>query len=272
MIALSPLPDKKIYFASDLHLGFPNDEASLVREKNFIAWLDHIKEDAQHIFLLGDIFDFWFDYKYVVPRGFIRFQGKLAELVDSGVPITFFTGNHDMWMFDYFPEQLNIPVYYKPVELQYGNLKMLIGHGDGLGPGDHSYKFLKKIFTNPLCQWLFGVLNPNIGMWIAHTWSKGKKHKKMNKGLKYFGENEYIYQFCKEYHAKSLCDFYLFGHRHIPYLLQVDEQSQYLNIGDWVAHSTFAVCDGNTVKLKEWTGKEIISPAPETYDHPVSTK
>lgn len=243
---------KKIYFASDLHLGFPNDEESLVREKIFISWLDHIKQDAQHIFLLGDIFDFWYEYKYVIPRGFIRFQGKLAELVDSGISISFFTGNHDMWMFGYFPEQLNIPVYYDPIELQCNDLKLLLGHGDGLGPGDHKYKFLKKIFRNPFCQWLFGVLNPNIGMWIAHTWSKGKKHKKMDKGLKFYGEKEFIYQFCKDYEAKNHCDYYLFGHRHIPYELDVAENSKYINIGDWLSHFTYVEYDGQELLRKEW--------------------
>ena len=243
---------KKIYFASDLHLGFPDDEKSLVREKKFIAWLDHIKQDAQHIFLLGDIFDFWFEYKYVIPRGFIRFQGKLAELVDSGISISLFTGNHDMWMFGYFPEQLNIPVYYDPLEFHCNNLKMLIGHGDGLGPGDYKYKFLKKIFRNPLCQWLFRILNPNFGMWVAHTWSKGKKHKKMDRGLKFYGENEFIFKYCKEYESKSACDYYLFGHRHIPHELQVNKESKYINIGDWVTHFTYAEFDGKEVVRKEW--------------------
>ena len=272
MIKLEIEKGKKIYFASDLHLGYPDDASSLVREKNFIKWLDHIKKDAQHIFLLGDIFDFWFDYKYVIPKGFVRFQGKLAELVDSGIPITFFTGNHDMWMFGYFPDQFNIPVYYNHTELAYGNLKLLIGHGDGLGPGDYTYKLLKKVFRNPFCQWLFGKLNPNFGMWLAHTWSKGKKDKKMKKVLKFFGEKEFIYQFCKAYHINSPCDYYLFGHRHIPHIMPLGESSKYINIGDWVANTSFAECDGKQVVLKEWDGEKVTSPTPETYAHPILTK
>ncbi|MEM1136982.1 MAG: UDP-2,3-diacylglucosamine diphosphatase [Bacteroidota bacterium] len=252
MLQIDLQAGEKIYFASDLHLGFPNEEESLIREKNFITWLDHIQKDAAHIFLLGDIFDFWFEYKYVIPRGFIRFQGKLAELVDKGIAISLFTGNHDMWMFGYFTQELGIPVYYNPLELNCNNLKMLIGHGDGLGPGDYSYKVLKKVFRNPVCQWLFGVLNPNIGMWLAHTWSKGKKHKKMDKGLKFFGEEEYIFQYCKAYENKQHCDYYLFGHRHIPSELQISEKSKYINIGDWIANTTYAVFDGEKIVLETW--------------------
>ena len=134
---------KKIYFASDFHLGVPDHEASLAREKRIIRWLDHVKGDAHSIYLLGDIFDFWFEYKQAIPKGFVRLLGKLAELRDTGMPIYFFTGNHDMWMFDYFPKELGIPIYREPIELVIENHKLMIGHGDGLGPGDTSYKILK---------------------------------------------------------------------------------------------------------------------------------
>src|SRR5687768_10447000 len=169
---ISSLNNKKIFFASDFHLGIPDRITSLQREKNIVAWLDSIKHEAHSIYLLGDLFDFWFEYKYTIPKGYIRLQGKLAELRDAGIPIIFFTGNHDMWMFDYFPTELGIPVYRAPQLLRIGNHKILIGHGDGLGPGDTTYKFLKKFFNSSICQWLFARIHPNLGIFIANKWSK----------------------------------------------------------------------------------------------------
>ena len=172
---LKPIQDlngKKIYFASDFHLGVPDFKTSLEREKRIVKWLDSIRHDAHTIYLLGDIFDFWFEYKHAIPKGFIRLQGKLAELTDAGIPIVFFTGNHDMWMFDYFPIQLGIPIYRDPQILHVGTQKLMIGHGDGLGPGDHTYKFLKKFFNSGLCQWLFARIHPNLGIGIASYWSR----------------------------------------------------------------------------------------------------
>ncbi len=158
---------KKIYFASDFHLGVPNNEASLVREKRIVAWLDQIKDDAHSIYLLGDIFDFWFEYRQAIPKGFIRLQGKLAELRDKGLPIYFFTGNHDMWMFEYFEKEMGIVIYRKPQLLSLGNSKVLVGHGDGLGDGDHFYKLLKWFFNISICQWLFARIHPNLGIAMA---------------------------------------------------------------------------------------------------------
>src|ERR1700744_5154820 len=151
-------PGKKIYFLSDFHLGAPDHAASLARERRIVAFLERIRTDAAVIFIVGDLFDFWYEYRTVVPRGYTRILGKLAELTDSGIPVHFFVGNHDMWMRDYFQKELNIPVYFEHQTFEFNQKKFLIGHGDGLGPGDHKYKFLKKIFRNPLCQWLFGIL------------------------------------------------------------------------------------------------------------------
>ena len=155
MVTISTSKNKKIYFASDQHLGAPTYEASLPREKKFVAWLDEVKKDAEAIFLLGDLFDFWFEYKTVVPKGFVRVLGKLAEIRDSGIPIYFFVGNHDLWMRDYFEKELNIPVYHQSKEFIINDNHFLIGHGDGLGPGDKGYKGMKKVFTNPVFKWLF---------------------------------------------------------------------------------------------------------------------
>ena len=166
--------NKKIYFASDNHLGLPHLEASRVREKHFVSWLEEVRKDAAAIYLLGDLFDFWFEYKTVVPKGFVRVLGKLAELSDSGIPITFFTGNHDLWMRDYFQKELNVTVYRQPITLTIGTTRFLIGHGDGLGPGDKGYKLMKKLFTNPFSQWLFRWLHPDLGVRLGQYLSKKK--------------------------------------------------------------------------------------------------
>jgi UDP-2,3-diacylglucosamine hydrolase len=244
-------PNKKIYFASDFHLGVPDHASSLIREKRIIAWLDSIKHDAHSIYLLGDIFDFWFEYKYTIPKGYIRLLGKLAEIRDSGIPIGFFTGNHDMWMFDYFPKELNIPVYREPISLEVGNQRLLIGHGDGLGPGDHTYKFLKQFFNSKICQWLFARIHPNLGIAIAHMWSRRSRISNIKKEEEFHGEEgEYLWVYCRELEKKLHHDFYVFGHRHLPLTLKVAENSTYINLGEWVNFNTYAVYNGTNVDLK----------------------
>lgn len=251
--SLSSLNGKKIFFASDFHLGVPNHDVSLEREKRIVNWLDSIKEEAHTIYLLGDIFDFWFEYKHVIPKGFIRLQGKLAELRDAGIPIAFFTGNHDMWMFDYFPKELGIPIYRDPQPLCVGNQKLLIGHGDGLGPGDTTYKFLKKFFNSKLCQWLFARLHPNFGIGIAMYWSHKSRISNLKREEKFQGEEgEYLWVFCNEIEHKEHHDFYIFGHRHLPLELRINEQSRYINLGEWVHFNTYAVYDGQHVELKKF--------------------
>lgn len=247
--------NKKIYFASDFHLGVPNHTASLAREKIIIKWLDQIKKDAHSIYLLGDIFDFWFEYKHAIPKGFIRLQGKLAELRDAGMPIYFFTGNHDMWMFDYFPNELGIPIYRQPIVLEIGNQKLLIGHGDGLGPGDTSYKILKRFFNSSLCQWLFARLHPNFGIGIAKYWSRNSRIINMKKEEKFNGEeNEYLLAYCRELEKTSHHDFYIFGHRHLPLDIKVGDKSRYINLGEWVNFNTYAVYDGLSIQLETFRG------------------
>jgi UDP-2,3-diacylglucosamine hydrolase len=246
------LGSKKIYFASDFHLGVPDPESSLARERRVVAWLDTVRHDAHSIYLVGDIFDFWFEYKHTVPKGFIRLLGKIAELKDSGIPIIFFTGNHDLWMFDYFPKELGIPVYNEPQQLIVGDQKLLIGHGDGLGPGDRSYKFLKKIFTSKFCQWLFGWIHPNIGMSLARGWSMKSRVANIVKKEDTFNgeEGEHLWWYCRDREQAEHHDFYIFGHRHIPLRLKVNDQSTYVNLGEWVNFNTYAVYDGIHVDLK----------------------
>lgn len=246
-------PGKKIYFASDQHLGAPNYEHSLTREKHFVKWLDTVKTDAQEIFLLGDLFDFWFEYKTAVPRGYVRMLGKLAEITDSGIPVTFFTGNHDMWMFDYFPKEIGVTLYKDPIEYEVNGKRFYIGHGDGLGPGDHGYKFIKKVFRNPLCQWLFARLHPNFGIGLANYFSSKSRIANADSDKKFLGEeNEWLAIFAKEQLEKQHYDYFVFGHRHLPLDLKVGENSRYINLGEWVTDFTYGVFDGQNFELKEF--------------------
>ncbi|MCF6223706.1 MAG: UDP-2,3-diacylglucosamine diphosphatase [Flavobacteriaceae bacterium] len=242
--------NKKIYFASDQHFGIPDHKNSLLREKKFVLWLDQIKKDAETIFLLGDLFDFWFEYKHVIPKGYVRVLGKLAEIRDSGIPIYFFVGNHDLWMNDYFEKELNIPIYHKPQEFTFNNKKFLIGHGDGLGPGDKGYKRMKKVFTNPASKWFYKWLHPDIGVGIAQYLSTKNKLISGDEDVHFLGEeNEWLVQYAKRKLETKHFDFFLFGHRHLPMEIQVGKNSKYINTGDWITHFTYAVFDGNHLEL-----------------------
>ncbi len=250
---IADLHGKKIFFASDFHLGVPNHHESLLREKRIVRWLDSIKGEAHSIYLLGDIFDFWFEYKHAIPKGFIRLQGKLAELRDAGIPIFFFTGNHDMWMFDYFPTTLGIPVYKNPQVLRVGNHKLYMGHGDGLGPGDTTYKIIKKFFNSALCQWLFARIHPNLGIGIANYWSRKSRISNMKREEKFEAkEKEFLWHYCHEVEQREHHNYYIFGHRHLPLDLPVGTMSRYINLGEWVNFNTYAVYDGHTVTLKKF--------------------
>jgi len=245
--------NKKIYFASDNHLGLPNSEVSLVREKHFISWLEEVRKDAAAIYLLGDLFDFWIEYKTVVPKGFVRVLGKLAELSDSGIPITFFTGNHDLWMRDYFHKELNITVYRQPITLTVGTTRFLIGHGDGLGPGDKGYKLMKKLFTNPFSQWLFRWLHPDLGVRLGQYLSQKNKFISGEEDVKFLGDDkERLVAYSQKKLKEEHFDYFVFGHRHLPLEIDLNQNSKYINLGDWITHNTYAVFDGTTLKLKTW--------------------
>ncbi len=241
---------KKIYFASDQHLGIPSHAESLEREKKFVQWLDQVKQDAEAIFLLGDLFDFWFEYKKVVPKGFVRVLGKLGEIRDSGIPIHFFVGNHDLWMSDYFETELDIPVYHQNKEFTFNNKTFLIGHGDGLGPGDKGYKRMKKVFINPFSKWLFRWLHPDLGVRLAQYMSTKNKLISGKEDIKFLGEeNEWLVQYAKRKLETKHYDYFLFGHRHLPMEIKVGDNSTYINTGDWITYFTYAVFDGNKLEL-----------------------
>lgn len=244
---------KKVYFASDNHLGAPTREQSQPREQKFVAWLDEIKTDAAAIFLLGDLFDFWFEYKTVVPKGFTRTFGKLAEISDSGIPIYYFVGNHDLWMNGYFEKELNIPVFHKPQEFFFNQTSFFIGHGDGLGPGDKGYKRMKKVFTNPVFKWLFRWLHPDIGVRLAQYLSVKNKLISGDDDAKFLGEdNEWLAQYCKRKLEENHRDYFVFGHRHLPIEIDLKPNSKYVNLGDWITYYTYGVFDGSNMTLKEY--------------------
>jgi UDP-2,3-diacylglucosamine hydrolase len=244
---------KKIYFSSDNHLGAPSNKESFPREKKFIQWLDEIKEDAAAIFLLGDLFDFWFEYKQVVPKGFVRVLGKLAEISDSGIPIYFFVGNHDLWMKDYFETELNIPTYRDNKEFVFNDNVFLIGHGDGKGPNDKGYKRMKKVFTFPLFNWMFKWIHPDIGMRLAKYLSVKNKLISGEEDKAFLGkEKEWLSLYAKRKLETKHYDYFIFGHRHLPMEITISENSTYYNIGDWIHHYTYGVYDGQHFELKKY--------------------
>jgi UDP-2,3-diacylglucosamine hydrolase len=244
-------PGKKIYFASDFHLGVPDDAQSKIREKTIVRWLDEIKKDAEELYLLGDVFDFWFEYKTVVPRGYVRLLGKLAELSDAGIKIHYFTGNHDMWVFDYLPNEIGVTLYREPVQREIDGKKFFLGHGDGLGPGDKGYKFIKKVFSNKLSQWLFARLHPNLGIGMASYWSRKSRIATQLEEEKFLGDDkEWLVMFSKEILAKEHFDYLIFGHRHLPLDIKIKDNSRYINLGDWFRYNSYAVFDGKELELR----------------------
>ncbi len=224
-----------------------------MREKRVCAFLDEMKGDMEALYLVGDIFDFWFEYKTVVPKGFVRLLGKLAELRDAGIPIYMFTGNHDLWMKDYFETELSIPVYFEPISRTIGDKLFFIGHGDGLGPGDKGYKRMKKVFQNPLAQWFFRWLHPDIGVGIANFWSRKSRIANGPKDELNYGEDEWLLQYTRRKIKEVPADYFIFGHRHLPMDVQVEGASRYINLGDWINFNTYAVYDGEVCTLKTYT-------------------
>lgn len=246
---------KNIYFISDFHLGAPDAEKSLQREKKIIRFLNEIEQDAAAVFLLGDMFDFWFEYKYVVPKGYTRLLGKLAHMSDAGIKLHFFVGNHDMWMKDYFTHEIGMQVYHHPQEFHFSGKRFLIGHGDGLGPGDEGYKRLKKFFRHPVSQWGFSVLPPAVGMGLANYFSrKSRAQTGMHDEVFHGEEKEMLLQYCKYKLQQSHYDFFIFGHRHLTLNIDLGNNSRYINTGDWIRYNSYAMFDGNTVQLLTYNG------------------
>lgn len=246
----------KIYFASDFHLGAGSYASSREREGRLVRWLDSIKDDASEIFLMGDVFDFWFEYKTVVPKGYIRFLGKLAELSDAGIKLWFFRGNHDMWMFDYFERELGVTIISNELEIERGGKKFYLHHGDGLGPGDTFYKFMKGFFRSKLCQWLFARLHPNFGVGLANYWSSHSRLANEKKDDAKPGQQEWLVTFSNLVLQKQFYDYLVFGHRHLPLDIKLNDKSRYINLGEWVYACSYAVFDGADMSLRYFERNE----------------
>lgn len=245
--------DKKIYFVSDVHLGCPDAVKSLEREKLFVKWLEEIKNDAEEIFMVGDIFDFWFEYKYVVPRGFTRLLGKISEITDSGIPVHFFTGNHDIWVHDYLPTETGVIIHREKLIREFNNKLFLIAHGDGLGPADKGFKRMKKVFTHSFSNWLFERFHPNFGISIGQFWSRKSREAEKSDTYVFMGEDkEWLILYAKKKLLEQHYDYFIFGHRHIAVNIKIGENSQFVNLGDWITHFTYAVFDGENLELKKY--------------------
>lgn len=242
---------KNIYFASDFHLGSPNHAESRIREDRIVRWLTSIESTCSELFLMGDIFDFWFEYRTVVPKGYIRLQGKLANMSDAGIKIYFFKGNHDMWVEDYFTKEMGIQIISDELVIERGGKSFYLHHGDGLGPGDGNYRILRSIFRNPVCRWLFSILPPTIGLGIATGWSSKSRIVNTRVEEVFIGEeNEWLAVYSREVLAKQHYDYFVYGHRHLPMVIELGDNSRYYNIGEWFGFNSYAVFDGEELSLK----------------------
>ncbi|MCF8218994.1 MAG: UDP-2,3-diacylglucosamine diphosphatase [Bacteroidales bacterium] len=239
-----------IYFLSDAHLGAPDHKSSLARERKLVDWLEQIAPDAKAIFLLGDIFDFWFEYKHVVPRGYTRLLGTIARITDQGIPVHFFAGNHDLWIKDYFEKESGMQLHHQPFEFEFKNKRFYIAHGDGLGKGDTGYKLLKKVFTCKLCQWLFARLHPNFAVGIARYFSRRSRVATNDDEVFSGEENEFLVLHAKELLKQKHIDYFVFGHRHLPLKIKLSKGSMYFNLGEWFNQFTYGVFDGEKLQLK----------------------
>ncbi len=256
------------YFLSDLHLGYPDSETSRAREILICNLLTEIMPMTENLWLLGDIFDFWWEYKSVVPAGYVRFFAKLLEFTDNNIPVYIFSGNHDIWLKSYLAKELNVKIFHKPLKIELQNKQVYMAHGDGLGKGDYDYKFLKKIFTNKFLQWGFSKIHPNCAFKIASSWSHSRRKKEKYPSFKSLA-NETLYQYAKEFNKKEHCDYYVFGHRHIPMKLDIGKGSQIINTGEWLSQQTFACLqDGQMQLLQYKDGKIQEYPYPNPEENP----
>lgn len=243
---------KKIYFISDVHLGLPNHGESLEREKKLVQWLEDISADADKIFMLGDMFDFWWEYRHVVPRGFVRFLGKLADLTDRGIEVHFFIGNHDQWVRDYLPCETGVILHKGVYRTRLMGKQFTLAHGDGLGPSDFGYKLLKFLFGNKILRWLFSRLHPNFAVGLARTSSNKKRFMEGYTTRPYKGDDkEWLAIYVKEEQEKNPSDFFIFGHRHLALDKQIG-QSRMIILGDWIHQYTYAVWDGEDIRIKTY--------------------
>ncbi len=245
----------KVYFASDMHLGAKYHTDPMSVERKLVRWLRSIREDAYALVLVGDVFDYWFEYKHVVPRGYVRFLGALADLADSGVEIHYFTGNHDVWIFDYLPSEIGLTLHKSPAELEFFGKRFFVAHGDEYETENKRFQLLRRIFHSPICQKLYSLIHPDLSSALAQGWSfsSRKRGTREYDVSPYQGEHdEYLVRFAKEYTAKegaNAPDFFIFGHRHIMLHLMITHTTQVVILGDWIHFDSYAVWDGERLVL-----------------------
>ncbi len=247
------LKEKKIYFVSDVHLGAPALKDNKAREMLFVKWLGEISGDAAAIYLMGDIFDYWFEYKTVVPRGFTRVLGKLAECTDRGIPVHFFTGNHDVWVFDYLPEETGVIVHREAYRIEISGKKFYLAHGDGLDERDKGYLLLKKFFTSKTLQWFYARVHPNVTISLAHRWSKKSRLSKMTDDPVFNVEEEGIYKFAQSVLQTEEVDYFVFGHRHRMADLAIGSHSRFILLGEWIKTFSYGIFDGEKFELIKYS-------------------
>jgi len=226
-----------LYFVSDMHFGIPSWEDSLEREKMFVSFLDEIKQDATDIFILGDMFDFWFEWKYVAPKGYVRLLGRLAELSDRGIRLYYFSGNHDIWLFGYLEKEIGMNIYHNPEFFECNNEIFYLAHGDGLGPGDIGYKIMKKIFRSKISQWIYARLHPNFATALANFLSNKSRYANLKKDI---WESIFAKQviYAESILSNHKVDYFIFAHQHIPMKKQIGNAELY-NIGNWMGDFSY---------------------------------
>lgn len=245
----------KTYFVSDVHLGAPALNNNRERELLFARWLDEIKDNVNELFLMGDIFDFWHEYKKVAPRGFTRIIGRIGDFTDRGIPVHFFTGNHDLWVYDYLPEEAGVVVHRNEILKEINGKRFFLAHGDGLDAADVGYRRLKKIFTNKTLQWLFARLHPNAALTLGHGWSKKSRIAKLGTDENFVVKDDGMYKFAEEYLKKEPVDYFIFGHRHQMAMEQINKNSTFVLLGDWINKFSYGVFDGEKFELKQFNLK-----------------
>jgi UDP-2,3-diacylglucosamine hydrolase len=240
--------NKTVYFVSDMHFGIPDRKSSLIREEKFVEWLDMIAKDASDIYVMGDLFDFWFEWKHVVPKGYISLLGKMAELSHAGIRFHFFTGNHDMWMFSYFQKELNAQLYRQDKMITIQGKQLYLSHGDGLGPGDYGYKFIRKIFRCSFAQWLYARLHPNFAVSLALFFSRKSRYTNQKRNTanqqreRRLTDNQIVHS--KKVLKQQHIDYFIYGHQHTPVFEKISEHTILINIGNWIQDFTY-------LKMKE---------------------
>lgn len=253
---------KKVYFLSDAHLGSRGIPHGRTQERRLVNFLDSIKDKASAIYLLGDMFDFWYEFKTVVPKGYTRFLGKISELTDAGVEVHFFIGNHDIWCSDYFEKECGMILHRQPLTCEIFGKVFFMAHGDGLGDSDRKFKFLRAVFHNKLLQTLFSMLHPRWSIDLGLTWAKHSRMKRLDgKEPPYMGEHkEYLVLYAKEYlHSHPDVNFFIFGHRHIELDLMLSRTARILILGDWISQFTYAEFDGEQLLLSNFIEGETNS-------------